>query len=226
MDVEIRHSPGFAVARCTLRSGEEVQVESGAMAAMSQGVTLEAKMEGGFFKALKRSTLGGDSFFITTYISDRDGGWVDIAAALPGDATYIDVTPDRPLAVTRGSWLGHEKTLNMDTKWGGRNNLFGGEGGFVSMLTGTGKGVVGSYGALDRYELQPGDSMTVDSGHLVAYDANIAMTAKTAGGVMKSLKSGEGIVVEIEGPGLVWTQTRNPNALIDWLTTVLPFSRS
>jgi uncharacterized protein (AIM24 family) len=68
--------------------------------------------------------------------------------------------------------------------------------------------------------------MTVDSGHLVAYDANIAMTAKTAGGVMKSLKSGEGIVVEIEGPGLVWTQTRNPNALIDWLTTVLPFSRS
>ena len=72
MDVEIRHSPGFAVARCTLRSGEEVQVESGAMAAMSQGVTLEAKMEGGFFKALKRSTLGGDSFFITTYISMLD----------------------------------------------------------------------------------------------------------------------------------------------------------
>jgi uncharacterized protein (AIM24 family) len=43
---------------------------------------------------------------------------------------------------------------------------------------------------------------------------------------MKSLKSGEGIVLEITGPGLVWTQSRNPNGLVTWLTAVLPFSRS
>lgn len=226
MQVEIRHAPGFAVARCTLAAGEEVQVEAGAMAAMSDGVILEAKMEGGFLRSLKRSALGGDSFFVTTYQSSVDGGWVDIAAALPGDAVYIEVTPDRPLAVTRGSWLGHERSLEMDTRWGGANNLFGGEGGFVSMLSGTGKAVVGAYGAIDRHALQAGEKVTVDSGHLVAYDAHIAMQTKTAGGVMKSVKSGEGLVVEITGPGLVWTQTRNPGALIEWLTTVLPFTRS
>ncbi len=41
---------------------------------------------------------------------------------------------------------------------------------------------------------------------------------------MKSIKSGEGIVVEITGPGLVWTQSRNPNQLIGWLSSVLPSS--
>ena len=226
MQVEIRHSPSFAVARCTLAATEHVKVESGAMAAMSDGVTLDAKMEGGFFKSLSRSALGGNSFFVTTYTSSVDGGWVDVTATLPGDIIVLDSTPERPLAVTRGSWLANEQSLSMDTKWGGASNLFGGEGGFVSRFDGAGKVVVASYGALDRHALDAGQRMVVDSGHLVAYDAHIAMKARTTGGVMKSLKSGEGIVVEITGPGLVWTQSRNPNALVTWLTNVLPFSRS
>jgi len=114
----------------------------------------------------------------------------------------------------------------MDTKWGGANNLFGGEGGFVSRFDGAGKVVIASYGALDKHALNQGERMVIDSGHLVAYDAYISMQAQTTGGIMKSIKSGEGIVLEITGPGLVWTQSRNPNGLITWLTNVLPFSRS
>ncbi len=224
MQVEVRHNPAFAVARCTLANGEHAKVESGAMAAMSDGITLDAKMEGGFMKALRRSALGGNSFFVTTYTSSVDGGWVDVAAVLPGDITVIESTPDRPLAVTRGSWLANEQSLEMDTHWGGRSNLFGGEGGFVSKFDGAGKVVVASYGALDQHALQEGQRMVVDSGHLVAYDAHIAMQARTTGGIMKSIKSGEGIVVEITGPGLVWTQSRNPNQLIGWLSSVLPSS--
>ena len=226
MLVDIRHAPSFAVARCTLANTEHVKVEAGAMAAMSDGVTLDAKMEGGFLKSLSRSALGGNSFFVTTYTSSVDGGWVDVAAVLPGDITVIESTPDRPLAVTKGAWLANEQSLAMDTKWGGANNLFGGEGGFVSRFDGAGKIVVASYGALDRHALQPGERLVVDSGHIVAYDAYIAMQTRTTGGVMKSLKSGEGLVLEITGPGLVWTQSRNPNGLITWLTNVLPFSQS
>jgi uncharacterized protein (AIM24 family) len=43
---------------------------------------------------------------------------------------------------------------------------------------------------------------------------------------MNTLKSGEGLVMEFTGPGTIHTQTRNPSALISWLTEVLPFSRS
>jgi uncharacterized protein (TIGR00266 family) len=225
MQVEVRHHPAFAVARVTMAAGESVKAESGAMAAMSHGVDVQAKAEGGLFKALKRSVLSGESFFVTTYECSVEGAWVDVAAYLPGDIVVIDVTPDRGLGVTRGTWLANEASVNMDTKWGGANNLFGGEGGFVAHMTGSGKVVVASYGALDLHELQPGQGFTVDSGHLVAYNDGISMKTRTVSGVMNSMKSGEGLVIDITGPGRVWTQSRNPNALVDWLTTVLPFTR-
>jgi hypothetical protein len=47
-----------------------------------------------------------------------------------------------------------------------------------------------------------------------------------SGKMMQTLKSGEGLIMDFTGPGQVWTQTRSPGALIQWLTTVLPFSRS
>jgi uncharacterized protein (TIGR00266 family) len=225
MKIDIRHAPAFTVARITMAAGETVKAETGAMASMSAGITIEAKMEGGLFKALKRSALGGDSFFVTSYSSSAEGSWVDVAANLPGDIAVIDVTAAQALAVTKGSWLANESSVTMDTKWGGKTNLFGGEGGFIAHMTGSGKVVVASYGALDLHELTPGETFTVDSGHLVAYDDTIAMKSRTAGGVMTSMKSGEGIVVDMTGPGRVWTQSRNPNGLVNWLTSVLPFTR-
>jgi uncharacterized protein (AIM24 family) len=47
MDVQIRHTPSFAVARATLTGGETMRAESGAMMATSDGVTIEASMQGG-----------------------------------------------------------------------------------------------------------------------------------------------------------------------------------
>jgi uncharacterized protein (AIM24 family) len=44
-------------------------------------------------------------------------------------------------------------------------------------------------------------------------------------GIMQTLKSGEGFVFEATGPGRIWTQTRNPQELVMWLTSELPFSR-
>jgi len=42
---------------------------------------------------------------------------------------------------------------------------------------------------------------------------------------MTSLKSGEGLVFEFTGPGDVLGQSRNPQALLDYLTARLPFTR-
>src|SRR5262249_55088849 len=55
MEVEIRASPSFAVGRCTLGPGEQMKAEAGAMMAHSVGVELEAKVQGGLMKGLKRS---------------------------------------------------------------------------------------------------------------------------------------------------------------------------
>ena len=85
MEVHLRHNPSFAVARLYLAPNEPVKVEGGAMMAHSPGVQLQAKADGGIMAGLKRSVLSGESFFVTTYTAPPQGGWVDIAATLPGD---------------------------------------------------------------------------------------------------------------------------------------------
>src|SRR4051812_7624763 len=105
MDVQTRHDPSFTIARCALAGGEQVRVESGSMISHSAGVRLEAKAQGGVLKGLKRSVLGGGSFFVTTYTAPPEGGWVDVAGVLPGDTVSIDVTPDQPFFLSRGGWI-------------------------------------------------------------------------------------------------------------------------
>ena len=224
MNVEIRHAPSFAVARAILQPGEAIRAESGAMMATSQGVDIEARARGGMIKSLKRSVLGGESFFVTTYTAPQQGGWVDCAARLPGDCIVVDV--DGALNISRGSYLCSAAGVEIDTRWGGFKSLFGGEGGFLVHATGHGQVVLSCYGALDVLDLSAGESLVLDSGHMVAYSEGTQyQLRKVAGGVIQSLKSGEGLVFEFTGPGRVWMQSRNPNEFISWLTDVLPFTR-
>jgi uncharacterized protein (TIGR00266 family) len=224
MQIETRHNPSFAVARMVLEPGEECRAEGGAMMAMSGGVEIEAKAEGGFMKSLKRSVLSGESFFMTTFKAPQAGGWVDCAARLPGDVMVFDV--GEGLNITRGSYLCSASTVTIDTSWGGFKNMWGGEGGFLVRAGGAGQVAAACYGAHDIVDLAAGEQMVLDSGHLVAYTDGITfVTRKASKGLMNTLKSGEGLVMEFTGPGRVWKQTRNPQEFIAWLTEVLPFSR-
>ena len=223
MQVSVRQNPSFSVARVQLDANEAVQVESGAMMAMSNGVNLSAKAEGGVMKSLKRAALGGESLFVSTYTASHDGGFVDVASRLPGDISVQKIDAAMPLFISRGSWLANEVSVSLDAQWGGFKNLFGSEGGFILRAEGTGHIVFGCYGALEEWSLGAGDRVTVDSGHMVAYESSVTMSIRKAtGGVVQMFKSGEGLVLDFEGPGKVWVQTRNPQELIGWLSSVLP----
>jgi len=167
MDVQVRHTPSFAVVRCTMAGGEAVRAESGAMMATSDGVTVEAKMQGGLMKSLKRSVLGGESLFIAT----AQGGWVDCAANLPGDAVVRTVGGGKTLNMSRGSFLVCESGVEIDTQWGG----------FLVHASGEGEVVAACYGALDTITLGPGERVVVDSGHMVAYDDTVQMSIRARG---------------------------------------------
>jgi uncharacterized protein (TIGR00266 family) len=221
MEVAVRQGPAFGVARLTLGPNEPVRVESGAMMSMSSGVMLQSKAEGGIMKSLKRAALGGESFFVSTYTAPAQGGFVDVAARLPGDVSFLSLQPGRGLFISRGCWLANETTITVDSKWGGFGNLFGGEGGFILRADGTGEVVFACYGALEVWNLQAGQSFIVDSGHMVAYDEGVTMTVRKASeaGIIQSFKSGENMVFEFTGPGRVWTQTRNPAELQSWIMT-------
>jgi uncharacterized protein (TIGR00266 family) len=227
MQVSTRHTPSFGVARLSLAGGEQVRVEAGAMMAMSAGVVLQAKAEGGVLKSLKRAALGGESFFVTTYTAPAQGGFVDVAARLPGDLVSIDVVPGRAWFVSKGGWLASAAGVTLDAKWGGFRNMFGSEGGFIVRAEGQGPLVIGCYGAMETWDLPAGQTITVDSGHMVAYEEGVTMQLRTAsGGMIQSMKSGEGLVFDFTGPGRVMTQTRNPNELLGWISASLGTSGS
>jgi uncharacterized protein (TIGR00266 family) len=219
MKVGIRHNPSFTVARCHLAPGEPVRVEGGAMIAHSAGVQLESKAQGDILKGLSRSLLGGGSFFVTTYTAPADGGWVDVAGLLPGDTVPITIMPERPFFLRRGSWIANSSDVEIDTQWGGMANLFGGEGGFGIRASGQGEALVSIYGAVDVIDLPPQEIVTIDSGHVVAYDLSIQFQMRRAveGRTIQSAKSGEGWVFDFVGPGRVLLQSRNPDAFLEWM---------
>lgn len=218
MHVQVRHSPSFAVARLLLAPGEPARVESGAMLATSYGVAVEAKMQGGLLKSLARAALGGESFFVSTYTAPDIGGWVDVAPTLPGDLHVVELDGSMGWCVTRGSWTASAAGVNLETQWGGFRNLFGGEGGFLVHAAGHGPVVVSCYGALDVVTLGPGELVTVDTGHVVAYAESVQSRVRPVSqGMVQSMKSGEGLVFDFAGPGQVLTQTRNPRGLVGWL---------
>ena len=221
MEPEIRHAPSFAVARCRLNGGEQLKVEAGAMMAHSSGMELEARMEGGLLKGLKRSVLGGESLFVSTYTAPAGGGWVDVAAKLPGDVKTLDLDGSHSWLIERGNWLASDASVEIETKWGGSKMLFGGEGGFMIHAAGTGRALVASYGAVEVISLAAGETVVVDTNHILAFVDTVTFDLRRAvqGRSIQSLKSGEGFVFDFTGPGDVMVQTRNQQQLAAWLKT-------
>ena len=224
MQVELRHNPSFTIAPCVLAPGEPLRVEGGAMLAHSAGVVLQSQAQGGLMAGLKRSVLSGGSFFVTTYTAPPQGGWVDVAGVLPGDTVALDIAPDRPFFIGRGNWIANSHGVQVDSQWGGMANLFGGEGGFGFRASGQGHAIVSVYGAVDHIDLAPGEVVTIDTGHVVAYDLAIQFRMRRAveGRSIQSLKSGEGWVFDFAGPGRVLVQSRNPEAFAQWAASLMP----
>ncbi len=123
MNVDIRYSPAFALAVITLPPGGEVRAEAGAMTSMSGGVEIETKAQGGMLAGLKRSVLGGESFFINTFRAPS-GGELTVSPTLPGDIVHMPVGSSGALMVQSGSWLASDPGVQVDTKWGGRTTAY------------------------------------------------------------------------------------------------------
>jgi uncharacterized protein (TIGR00266 family) len=223
MQVDIQASPSFAMGTIRLGAGESVKVEAGAMTSMSGGVEIQTAAQGGLLGGLKRSMLGGESFFINTFLA-TSGGEVSVAPKLPGDLIHLPMSGGT-MMVQSGSWVASEAGVEVDTKWGGAKTFFSGEGLFLLRCSGAGDMLVASYGAIIERQLQPAEVYTVDTGHIVAFDEGVTYAVRKAGGWKSTILGGEGLVTDFTGPGRLLMQTRSPQDLIGWLTTVLPFSR-
>jgi uncharacterized protein (TIGR00266 family) len=208
MELEILYKPSYSLGVVKLSGGEQVRVEAGAMVSMSQGVTLETRATGGLLKSLARSMFGGESFFQNTYQAPPGGGQVTVAPALPGDLFALELA-NETVMVQSGSYVASEMAIDVDTTWGGAKTFFASEGFILLRASGSGKLLLSSYGAIHEVELGAGESYTVDTGHLVAFSEGMDFKVRRIGGVKSTLFSGEGLVVDLTGPGRMLMQTRS-----------------
>jgi len=223
MQVEILYRPSYSIARVILGAGETVQAETGAMVGMSPDMQVQTGMKGGFFKSLARSVLGGESFFTNTFQAGGRGGEVMFAPTMPGDVFTLELRGDAYL-VQSGSYMASSQGVETDTKWSGAKTFFGGEGLIMLRCSGNGTLVLSSYGAIHELDLAPGQGYTVDTGHLVAFSAQVGFKVRPIGGLKSTVLGGEGLVVDLTGPGKVLLQTRSEGAFLDWLLPKLPKS--
>lgn len=216
MKIEIKYQPSYSLAIARLDPNEEVRVEAGSMVAMSAGITLQTSAAGGLLASLKRSVLGGESFFINTYQAPATGGELLLAPPLPGDLAVRELQGES-LLVQSGSYVASSQGVAVDTKFGGAKTFFASEGLFLVKCTGRGTLLLSSYGAIHERTLGPGEKFTVDTGHLVAFPEGIGFTVRAVGGLKSTLFSGEGLVVDLTGPGTILMQTRSSDAFLTWL---------
>jgi len=225
MNIELKYQPSYTLGIVTLGPGEIIQVEGGSMVSMSPDITIETKARGGLLKSLGRAVLGGESFFQNTFRAGGQGGEITVAPALPGDMHIVQLNNDGML-VQSGSYVASENGVNVDTKWGGAKTFFASEGLIMLQISGQGKALLSSYGAIHELNLVAGQRYTVDTGHLVAFSQNMGFNVRAVGGFKSTLFSGEGLVVDLTGPGKVLLQTRSTDAFISWLLPKLPKDHS
>jgi uncharacterized protein (TIGR00266 family) len=149
-----------------------------------------------------------------------------VAPDLPGDIAVIPVDASQPVLVQSGSWLAGDSGVDVDTKWGGSKTFFSGKGLFLLRCTGVGDVLAASYGAILARTLATGETFTLDTGFVVAFDESVQFDVHKAGNWKTTILGGEGLVTKFTGPGRLWMQTRSPQDLISWIIPPVPTQSS
>jgi uncharacterized protein (TIGR00266 family) len=221
MKTDILYRPAYSLAVINLEANESIRAESGAMVSMSVDLIMETKAQGGILKSLARAALGGESFFMNTFTASPSGGMITLAPSLPGDVVEINLS-NQSIFVQSGSYLASSTGITVDTSWGGAKTFFAREGLILLKVSGSGKVIISSYGAIHEVNLAVGEKYVVDTGHLVTFESTMNFAVRKVAGWKSTIFGGEGLVVELTGPGNLTLQTRSQDAFINWLIPKLP----
>ena len=210
--VSSRGAYGSALVR--LDAGERFTSESGAMFRASDNididVTTRASGSGGLMAGVRRM-LASESFFMSTYrTNDGRPGEIGLAPTLAGEVTIIDCSGARRWLCAGGSYLGSSEGLLLDTQFQGARGALSGESLSFLAVEGRGDLIVSAFGSIR--EIDVSGALTVDTGHVVAFEESLEYTLGRAGGSwLQSFLASEGVTLTFSGYGRLLVQSHNPN---------------
>ena len=226
VDYEIKGSE-MQFVEIELDPQEAAVGEAGSMMFMDAGVSLDTVFGdgskgggGGLFGKLLgagKRLITGESLFITVYTNQASQKQrVAFAAPYPGKILPMDLSQlggmlicqkDSFLCAARGVSLGIYLQQKLSV------GFFGGEGFIMQKLEGNGLAFVHAGGTVLKRDLQPGQTLLIDTGCVVAFTPSINFEIQYVGKIKTALFGGEGLFfAKVTGPGTVWLQS-------------LPFSR-
>ena len=214
MKYEILYPEAFPVVECYLERGESIKAESDAMIAMSPTIDVEGKMDGGILRGLARKFLSGESLFFQELVARRGAGKILFGHSQIGGIMDVELDGSYGLTIQKNGFLASTQGIDVDTTVQNLSRgILSGEGFFVLNARGHGTIFISSYGVIHPINLDNGEEVIIDNGHLVAWpDYMDYKIERASSGWISSFTSGEGVVCRFKGPGVVLIQTRNPDS--------------
>jgi uncharacterized protein (TIGR00266 family) len=207
-----------------MEAGESMFTQSGGMAWMTEGITMDTNLKGGLMKGIGRM-FAGESLFMATYTANKSDATIAFASTVPGEIVPIDLSQRNGIICQKGAFLCAQPTVNLEITFTKKLSagLFGGEGFILQEMSGQGIVFLEIDGDLIEKELAPGEVIKVDTGNVVAFDKSVNYEIETVKGIKNIFLGGEGLfLTKLTGPGKVLLQTQNFNEFAGRIMKLMP----
>ncbi len=204
--------------------GESMYTQSGGMAWMTEGISMDSNMKGGLGKSLGRM-FAGESLFMATYKAERAGSTIAFAATVAGEIMPVNIGPNGGLICQKGAFLCAQEGVNLSVTFTKRFSagLFGGEGFILQDISGSGMVFLEIDGNKVVKDLAPGEVLKVDTGNVVGFEKSVSYEIETVKGLKNIFLGGEGLfLTKLTGPGKVILQTQNFNEFAGRIIRMVP----
>lgn len=215
---------------------ETVIAEAGSMMYMSDSIVMntifgdgsqqESGLLGKLFSAGKR-VLTGESLFMTAFTNQGLGKQhVSFASPYPGKIIPLDLSQlDGRIVCQKDAFLCAAKGVSIGIEFSRKigRGLFGGEGFIMQKIEGDGMAFVHAGGTIVERQLNPGETLRVDTGCLVAFTREVNYDIQSVPGIKNAIFGGEGwFFAHLTGPGTVWIQSLPFSRLADRIISSAP----
>lgn len=210
----------------TLGRGESMYTQSGGMAWMTDGISMDTNTRGGVMKGIGRM-FAGESMFMATYKAEREGAMIAFASTVPGEIVPHDLSKNSELICQKSAFLCAENRVELKTTFTRKVSagFFGGEGFILQEISGTGIAFLEIDGDKVIKELAPGEVLLVDTGNVVAFEKTVSYEIETVKGLKNIVLGGEGLfLTKLRGPGKVILQTQNFHEFAGRIAGLIPRS--
>lgn len=217
---------GFQSVSIKLNPDSAIKADAGAMNYMDSHITMNTET-GNLGSAFGRM-FSGSSFFYNIFKNEGNKvGYVNLAGINPGNVCAIYIPKGFSLNLVSSTYICSTTNLDIDTSIKLSGFLTGYGLTFVRVSANNSDGIIwaSTFGNIIEKIIKPGDSLLVDNGVILGFDANTKMNTTVMKGFKSMFFSGEGFVSKITNNNSknlkIFLQSRSKIAYLEYLKKTL-----